>query len=74
MQLHTLLELGHTLTNALDFSSALVAQDDGEETLGVTAAQSVGICVTHPCSEDLRNTGSTSRQTKLLNMGGYKIC
>lgn len=57
-KLHTWLELGDTLANALNCSSALVAQDDRENTFRVIATQSVGICMTHPCRKDLTGTGS----------------
>lgn len=57
-KLDTWLELGDTLANALNCSSALVAQDDREKSFRVTATQSVGVCVTHPCSKDLTGTGS----------------
>ena len=56
--LRTWLELGDTLTNALHCSSTLVTQDDGEKPLGVTAAQSVGIRVTHPGGKQLRGRES----------------
>lgn len=57
-QLFTWLEFGDTLTNALNRSSTLVSQDDREKSLGVTAAQSVGICMTHPRCKELRGTVS----------------
>lgn len=53
-QILTGLELGDTLADALHCPSTLVAQDDGEEPLGVTAAQGVGVCMTHTGGKDLR--------------------
>lgn len=37
------LDGSHTLTDRLDNTGTLVAQDDGESTLGVLAGQSVGV-------------------------------
>lgn len=39
----TRLHVGDTLTNGLDETGTLVAEDDGESTLGVLAGQRVGI-------------------------------
>lgn len=57
-KIHTWLELGDTLADALNGPSPLVAQDNREQSLGVAATQSVGVCMTHPCSKDLRSTVS----------------
>lgn len=51
---HTWFEFGDTLTDALNCPSTLMAQDYREKSLGVTATQGVGICMTHSGGKDLR--------------------
>lgn len=50
----TWLELGDTLTDTFNCTSPLMAQDDREKSLRVISTQSVGICMTHRCSKELR--------------------
>lgn len=53
--LHTRLEFDDTFTNTLHSPCTLMAQDDREKSLGVTATECVGICVTHPCGKQLKD-------------------
>lgn len=56
LRFHTWLELGDTLTNTFNCSSPFMAQNNREETLGVTTTQSVSISVANPCGKDLKHT------------------
>lgn len=49
----TWFEFGDPLPHTLHCPSALMAQDYGEQSLGVRATQGIGVGVTHPCGQDL---------------------
>lgn len=77
------LDRGHTLTHGLDNTGTLVAQDNGESTLGILSRQSVGVYIANqgvsqsrsflflPLSPRLRNRARWTRSNR-VECGTYR--
>lgn len=56
----TWLKFGDTLSDTLHDARSFMAQHHREDSLGVRAAQCVGVSVTNPCGHNLKNKCSDS--------------